>query len=87
MHAWMHSCGHVNDIVGEWIDCGLDVVNLQQPRNLGIEEIGARYRGKICFETPLRHPDDAAAGTDERDPGGGAAAAGALGHAARAASS
>ena len=51
MHAWMHSCGHVNEVVGEWIDCGLDVVNLQQPRNLGIEEIGRRYRGRICFES------------------------------------
>jgi uroporphyrinogen-III decarboxylase len=51
MHAWMHSCGYVNDVVGEWIDVGLDVVNLQQPRALGIEEIGQRYRGKICFES------------------------------------
>jgi len=51
LHAWMHSCGHVNDIVGEWIDCGLDLVNLQQPTNLGIEEMGRRYRGRICFES------------------------------------
>ena len=51
MHAWMHSCGHVNEVIAEWIDCGLDVVNLQQPRNLGIEEIGRRYRGRICFES------------------------------------
>ena len=51
MHAWMHSCGHVNEIIGEWIDCGLDLVNLQQPTNLGIEEIGRRYRGRICFES------------------------------------
>lgn len=51
MHAWMHSCGHVNDIVEEWIDCGLDVVNLQQPTNLGIVEMGSRYRGRICFES------------------------------------
>jgi len=51
MHAWMHSCGYVNDIVGEWIDCGLDVVNLQQPTCLGIEEMGARYAGRICFES------------------------------------
>jgi uroporphyrinogen decarboxylase len=51
MHAWMHSCGHVNEVIGEWIDCGLEVVNLQQPRNLGIEEIGERYRGRICFES------------------------------------
>ncbi len=51
MHMWLHSCGHVNDVVGEWIDCQLDVVNLQQPRNLGIEEMGRRYRGRICFQS------------------------------------
>jgi uroporphyrinogen-III decarboxylase len=51
MHMWLHSCGHVNDVIGEWIDCKLDVVNLQQPRNLGIEEIGRRYRGRICFQS------------------------------------
>ncbi len=51
MHAWMHSCGHVNDVLEEWIDCGLDSVNLQQPTNLGIEEIGRLYRGRICFES------------------------------------
>jgi hypothetical protein len=51
LHAWMHSCGHVNHIIAEWIDCGLDVVNLQQPTNLGIVEIGERYRGQICFES------------------------------------
>ncbi len=51
LHAWMHSCGHVNEIIEEWIDCGVDVLNLQQPRNLGIAEIGARYRGRVCFES------------------------------------
>ena len=51
MHAWMHSCGYVNEVIEEWIDCRLDVVNLQQPRDLGIEQIGARYRGRICFES------------------------------------
>jgi len=51
MTAWMHSCGHVNDVLAEWIDTGLDLVNLQQPTNLGIEEIGRRYRGQICFSS------------------------------------
>jgi len=51
MHAWMHSCGKVNEVIEEWIDVGLDVVNLQQPTLLGIEEIGRRYRGRICFES------------------------------------
>ena len=50
-HVWMHSCGKVNAIIGELIDIGLDVINLQQPRALGIEEIGREYAGRICFSS------------------------------------
>jgi uroporphyrinogen decarboxylase len=51
MHFWLHSCGRVNEVIPEFIDLKLDVINLQQPRALGIEEIGQRFRGKICFES------------------------------------
>jgi hypothetical protein len=56
MHAggqdvWVHSCGKVNEIIQGFIEAGVDVVNLQQPRALGITEIGQRYRGKITFES------------------------------------
>jgi len=50
-HVWMHSCGKVNVIIESLIEIGLDVINLQQPRALGIEEIGQQYRGRICFES------------------------------------
>jgi hypothetical protein len=49
--VWVHSCGKVNEIVEGYIQAGVDVVNLQQPRALGIEEIGRRYRGRIAFES------------------------------------
>jgi len=49
--VWMHSCGKVNEIIGPLIEIGLDVINLQQPRALGIEEIGGQFAGKICFES------------------------------------
>jgi len=49
--VWMHSCGKVNEIIGPLIEIGLDVINLQQPRALGIEEVGAAYAGRICFES------------------------------------
>jgi hypothetical protein len=42
----------VNDFIEEWIDCGLDAIELQQPRALGIEDISRRYRGRICFSAP-----------------------------------
>ncbi len=50
-HVWMHSCGKINAIVGRLIEIGLDVLNLQQPRALGIEEIGRQFGGHICFES------------------------------------
>ena len=49
--VWMHSCGKVNEIMEPLIEIGLDAINLQQPRALGIEEIGRQYAGRICFES------------------------------------
>jgi hypothetical protein len=49
--VWVHSCGKVNEIIEGYIEAGVNVVNLQQPRALGIEEIGKRYRGRIAFES------------------------------------
>jgi uroporphyrinogen decarboxylase len=56
MHAagcdvWVHSCCKVNEIIEGFIRTGVNVVNLQQPRALGIEAIGQRYRGRIAFES------------------------------------
>jgi len=56
MHAagydvWIHSCGKVNEVIEGFIQAGADVINLQQPRVLGIASIGRRYRGRIAFES------------------------------------
>jgi hypothetical protein len=50
LHTWMHSCGKINTIVPELIDCGLEVINSQQPNTVGLREFGDAFRGKICFE-------------------------------------
>lgn len=50
-HIWMHSCGKVNGIIESLIDIGVDVLNLQQPRVLGVEAIGERFAGRVCFCT------------------------------------
>ncbi len=48
-HFILHSCGRINDLVGSFIDIGVDVMNMQQPRAYGIEEIGKLFAGRICF--------------------------------------
>ena len=50
-HVWMHSCGRINKAIGPLIEAGLDVINMQQPRTNGIEEIGREFAGRICFQT------------------------------------
>ncbi len=53
-HGWhfiLHSCGKVNRFVPYFIDLGMDVLNLQQPRAYGIEEFGRQFAGKVCFLT------------------------------------
>ncbi len=50
LHTWMHSCGKINTIVPELIECGLEVINNQQPNTVGLREFGNAFRGKICFE-------------------------------------
>ncbi len=50
LHTWMHSCGKINTIVPELIECGLEVINNQQPNTVGVQEFGDALRGKICFE-------------------------------------
>jgi len=50
-HVWMHSCGKINKFIPGLIEAGVDVLNLQQPRTCGIDEIGRRFAGRICFET------------------------------------
>jgi len=50
-HVWMHSCGKINLIIEPLIEIGVNVLNLQQPQVLGIEQIGKQFAGRVCFES------------------------------------
>ncbi|HMB00775.1 MAG TPA: uroporphyrinogen decarboxylase family protein [Spirochaetota bacterium] len=49
--VWVHSCGKINEIAAGFIKSGVNALNLQQPRALGIKEMGERYRGRVTFES------------------------------------
>ncbi len=50
-HIWMHSCGKIDKIMEGLLEIGVDVLNLQQPRVLGIEKIGKQFAGRVCFSS------------------------------------
>ena len=47
----MHSCGKINELIPSLIESGVNALNMLQPNTDGIEEIGQRFAGKVCFYT------------------------------------
>jgi uroporphyrinogen decarboxylase len=52
-HVFLHSCGKVNRFVPLFIEMGADVLNMQQPRVYGIQELGEAFAGRVCFLTTV----------------------------------
>jgi Uroporphyrinogen-III decarboxylase len=53
MHVMLHICGYILDILDDLIEIGLDVVQIDQQDNMGIDNLGEKYGGKICFFCPV----------------------------------
>jgi uroporphyrinogen-III decarboxylase len=47
-HAFMHSDGHITEIIPDLIEIGLDALN-SQVFCMGVEELGSRFAGEITF--------------------------------------
>ena len=52
MHVWFHSDGRINDIFGDLIEIGVDVIN-SQTKVVGLEWVAANVRGKVAFRTDI----------------------------------
>ena len=62
MHVYFHCCGYIYDIIQDLIDIGADILNLNQPDLLGIENLSRDFGGKVCFNCPVDHQTVAISG-------------------------
>lgn len=53
MDIRFHTDGKVNEIVKDLIEVGVNILNIHQPRLVGIDEISAIAQGKVCFEAAI----------------------------------
>jgi len=53
MDAFLHSCGYIVDILDDLIEIGLDVIQMDQQENMGLELLGTRFGGRITFFSPV----------------------------------
>jgi uroporphyrinogen decarboxylase len=53
MLTLLHSCGHIVDILDDLIEVGLDVIQMDQQENMGLQLLSDRFRGRIAFWNPV----------------------------------
>lgn len=53
MHFLIHSCGYIYDLIEDMIEIGVDVLQIDQQDNMGIDRLAERYAGRICFFCPV----------------------------------
>ena len=63
MDVYFHCCGYIYDIIQDLIEIGADILNLNQPDILGIENLSRDFGGKVCFNCPVDHQTVAIQGT------------------------
>ena len=50
IHVHWHSCGNCIDVMEDLIEMGADVFSIGEPFMMGLEELSARFKGRVCFE-------------------------------------
>lgn len=53
MFVMMHSCGKITDVIGDMIECGVNVFQFDQPRLHGIDVLAKNFGGKATFWCPV----------------------------------
>lgn len=52
LSVWFHSCGHVTEVLDDWVEYGIDVCQFDQPELHGIDHL-ATYGGRMHFWSPV----------------------------------
>lgn len=53
LETWMHSCGYIIEMLPVFAQAGLNVVQIDQQENMGLENLAAKAGGKIAFWAPV----------------------------------
>jgi hypothetical protein len=53
MLTFLHSCGYIVDILDDLIEAGLDLIQMDQQVNMGLDLLSERFKGRITFWCPV----------------------------------
>lgn len=53
LSVWFHSCGHVTEVLEDWVEAGINVCQFDQPELHGIDYLSEKFGGRIHFWCPV----------------------------------
>lgn len=65
LDVYFHCCGYIYDLIQDFIEIGVDMLNLSQPNIFDIERMGRDFKGKVCFVCPVSYQTTSLSGTKE----------------------
>jgi hypothetical protein len=51
--TFLHSCGHIADLLDDLIEADLQVIQMDQQENMGVDSLAKRFGGRLCFWCPV----------------------------------
>ena len=65
MLTLLHSCGHISSLLEHFIEAELDVIQMDQQENMGVEYLAENFGGRLCFWCPVDIQNTMVTGTVE----------------------
>lgn len=65
LHVWFHCCGDIAAILQDFLEVGVDVMNISQPNVVDIEAVAPGLRGRQCFLLPISYQTVGISGTPD----------------------
>lgn len=53
LSVWFHSCGHVTEVLEDWVEIGIDLCQFDQPELHGIDYLSENFGGRMHFWCPI----------------------------------
>ncbi len=65
LDLYFHCCGYIYDIIPDFIEIGLDILNPGQPNINGIRQMGEDFSGRLCFACPVSYQTTGISGSTD----------------------
>ncbi|MCL2780534.1 MAG: hypothetical protein FWD74_03415 [Actinomycetia bacterium] len=65
LDVYFHCCGHIQSIIGDFIELGVDILNVSQPNVFDIAQLGQEFGSQVCFMCPVSYQTTALSGTKD----------------------